>query len=172
MLKYEANSRKGETVRRVILIIALVSSLALFTFGCSNTGIFTSSTDASAKILRQTKLSTEYQLFQLEIALPANSDMPIILELENGDKVDGYFYVEKGADNITFDIKALSTIYTSVLSTMPDDTPVSDRFSFTASAAMGKSYILTLANTGDAKSTVYFEVIYPGDSPIFTPLNK
>jgi hypothetical protein len=166
-------------VRRVILIAALVSTLALLTFGCSSasSNIFKSSTDASAKILRQTKLSTQYQLFQLEITLPASSEMPIILELANGDKVDGYFYVVKGDDSLAFDISANNTMmYKSDFKSLPTDTPVSDRFSFTATTALGKSYLINLVNTSNSssntKSTVYFEVIYPGDNPIFTPLKK
>jgi len=162
-------------MRRAILIVMLIS-LTVFTYGCSGINIFSNSA-ASSKILRESKIGTKYQMYQIEVSLSAGGALPIILELADGDKVDGYFYVEKGDDSVAFDITTGATaVYKSDFKNLPTDTPVSDRFSFNASMAQGGSYVLKLSNTSDAakksKSTIFFEVIYPGTDPIFTPITK
>jgi len=102
-------------------------------------------------------------MYQLEVTLSSGGELPIILEMADGDTADGYFYVEKGDDNIAFNIKANDEMYKSSFKNLPSDAPVSDRFSFTASSDEGISYIMTLSNlngaNSDAKSTVFFEVI-------------
>ena len=150
-------------MRRVIITFVLISSL-IFTFSCSKIEkVFSSSSSARAVILRQSSIGTDCQMYQLEVTLSSGGELPIILEMADGDTADGYFYVEKGDDNIAFNIKANDEMYKSSFKNLPSDAPVSDRFSFTASSDEGISYIMTLSNlngaNSDAKSTVFFEVI-------------
>ena len=113
-------------------------------------------------------------MYQLEITLTSGGKMPVILELANGDKVDGYYYVESGDINVGFQITANSKIYESQLTTLPEETPVSDRFSFTATQAQGIAYTLEFRNLNDVtaktKTTIFMEIIYPGSSPVWTPI--
>lgn len=136
--------------------------------------VFSKSGTATVKILRNTPLTTEWQMYQLEVTLTSGGKMPIILELANGDKVDGYFYVESGDTNVGFQITANSKLYESPLTGLPAETPVSDRFSFTATQAQGIAYTLEFRNSNDVtaktKTTVFMEIIYPGSSPPWAPI--
>ena len=161
-------------MRRVIISIVLISLLIL-TFSCSKIdNVFSNSSSARAVILRQSSIGYDCQMYQLEVTLSPGGELPIILEMADGETADGYFYVEKGDDNIAFNIRANDDIYDSDFEDLPADTPVSDRFSFTATSDEGISYVMTLSNISesddDAKSTIFFEIIYEGTSPIFTPL--
>jgi hypothetical protein len=159
-------------MRKVICLTVMIA-LAMASISCSNMNIFSKSDTATTKILRNEKLASDWQMYQLEITIPCGKEMPIILELANGDKVDGYYYVESGDTNIGFQITANSKIYESNLTNSPAETPVSDRFSFTASQVQGLYYVMCLNNKSDdaakTKSTVFLEMIYPGSSPVWTP---
>jgi hypothetical protein len=115
-------------------------------------------------------------MYQLEVTLPAGTSIPIILNIEEGDSVGGYFYLVRGDESLAFKITGKSTFYRSDFTDLSADTPVSDRFSFTASEEQGVTYTMELSNTDDSdkntKSVVFLEVIYAGDSPIFTPLGS
>jgi len=165
---------------KLILFWFIIPVFAFLT-GCSNLDLISNSTSAKSKILREstireTALGTNYKLYQLEITLNAGTELPIILYLANGAKVDGFFYLESGDDNISFSISGNSTFYTSDFKNLSKDTSVSDRFSFTASTAQGLSYMLSLKNTNDpekkTRSVIFLEVIYPGTEPLFIPLSK
>jgi len=162
-------------MRKFILTVILFS-LTVLTLGCSGANIFSDNDSGRSKILRQSMIAANYQMYQLEVTLNSGGELPIILELSDGGKAEGYFYVESGDDNITFDIVAANDIYRSDFEDLPKDVPVSDRFSFTASTTQGRSYVMTLRNTSDvemkSKSTIFFEVLYSGNRPIFTPLTK
>lgn len=153
------------TTAIILLVVALT--------GCSTA---TSSGSSKPKILRTAELGGKYQMYQLEITLTSGEQFPIILQLNNGDKVDGYYYLESGDRNIAFQVTAASPIYISDLKNLGTDETVSDRFSFTASQAQGTGYTLTLSNTSDktakTKSTIFMELIYPGTAPLFSPLTQ
>jgi hypothetical protein len=158
-------------MRKLFLIISLISILALT--GCS---VFTgrSSATPKPKILRQTELAGKWRMYQIEVTLTSGTELPLIIQLADGDKADGYFYVEKGDNNIAFQIAGISQIYQSDFKNIPTGQPASDRFSFTATQAQGLSYELTLSNntasSQKSSTTVFLEVICPGNGPIFTPL--
>jgi hypothetical protein len=156
----------------IVAISCIAMLAALFTSGCS---ALSSTSEASAKILRQSPIGAKWQMYQLQLTVPAGSNIPVVLELAEGSQVDGYFYVESGDNSIDFTITGLSQMYKSTLTNMPTGTPVSDRFSFTASqAAQGLSYNLTFTNnnaaTSKTKSTIFLEVMYPGDGPLLVPM--
>jgi hypothetical protein len=106
---------------------------------------------------------------QLEINL--NAEVPIVLKLKDGDKVDGYFYLESG-DTVGFNISGNSIFYTS----KPDAETTriaSDRFSFTAAQEQGIAYSLTLSANPAARSgdtIVFLEIIYPVTGTLFVPI--
>jgi|PlaIllAssembly_1097288.scaffolds.fasta_scaffold337029_1 hypothetical protein len=159
---------------RKVIYLTLAIALLTLSLGCSSVNIFSKSETATVKILRNTPLAAEWQMYQLEITLTSGGKMPVILELANGDKVDGYYYVESGDINVGFQITANSKIYESQLTTLPEETPVSDRFSFTATQAQGIAYTLEFRNLNDVtaktKTTIFMEIIYPGSSPVWTPI--
>ena len=161
-------------MRKIIYPVVLIIIFLSGSLGCSNLKVLNGPGTAAVKILRNTALQNEWQIYQLEVTIPAAGKMPIVLDLDNGDEVDGYFYVTSGDTDINFRITADSEIYNSVLTNLHEDVPVSDRFSFTASAVQGRTYTLTLYNDADleakTKSVLYMELICPAESPIFTPL--
>jgi hypothetical protein len=159
---------------RKVIYLTLVVVLLTLSLGCSNINVFSKSGNATVKIIRNTPLTTEWQMYQLEVTLTSGGKMPIILELANGDKVDGYYYVESGDANVGFQITANSKLYESSLTSLQGETPVSDRFSFTATQAQGIAYTLEFRNSNDVtaktQTTIFLEIIYPGSSPVWTPL--
>jgi hypothetical protein len=166
-------------MRKLFLIISLISILALA--GCSvfnggSTNGTTTTTPPSPKILRQTQLAGKYQMYQIEVTLKAGAELPLIIKLQNGEKADGYFYVEKGGDSIDFQITGNSQVYQSDMKNIPSGQAASDRFAFTATQAQGLYYELTLRNTASSgqntSSTIFVEVIYSGSEPISAPLGK
>lgn len=157
---------------RKTLFAAAIAFLIVALTSCSS---ISGTTSSQPKILRSTDLAGKYEMYQLEITLNAGEQVPIILQLAAGDSVDGYYYLESGDSHIAFQItNAGSTVYTSNLKNLDAGKTISDRFSFTAPAEAG--YTLTLSNTSDTtaktKSTVFMELIYPGSTQLFSPLNK
>jgi hypothetical protein len=160
-------------MRRITYPLAILMVIILtLTTSCS---LVTGSAKSSVKILRQSAIGTKWHMYQLELTLVAGGEMPVIIKLANGDVADGYYYVEKGDTNIAFQIAGSSPVYKSDLTNLTKDRPVSDRFTFTATQAQGTSYTITLRNpsytTAKTKTTVFLEIIYPGDSPVFEPMN-
>ncbi len=158
-------------IKKVICILVILSLIGVL--GCSLTSRTTSpSAPASVKPLREAEIGKVWTMRQMEIAV--ENEIPLTLILKEGDRVDGYFYLEKG-DNIGFSISGNSLIYTS----KPPDTETtrvtSDRFSFTASHSQGIAYILTLnasANVSGKKggTTVFMEIIYPSTGSLSIPI--
>lgn len=159
-------------MRKLLVSIVLVVMLALT--GCS--AFSGGSAQPAPKIIRQTSLAGKYQMYQIEVTLKAGAELPIILQLQNGEKADGYFYVEKGASTIAFEVSGTSQVYASDMKAIPSGETASDRFSFTASQAQGLFYEITLRNTASTEQktsvTVFLEIIYPGDEPVSIPLTK
>jgi hypothetical protein len=153
---------------RILLILTLVLLISLL-FGCFSTT--KEQPVGKHEIIRQAVLGTKWQMYQLRIDLDAGSEFDILLILADGDKVDGFFYPEKGS-GVTFQIKTGSTIiYKLEPPGVATGGMASDRFSFTASQAQGASYILNLRNgSSDKRVTTFVEVIYPSTGSIYIPL--
>jgi len=156
-------------MRKIFYATALITIIIglVLSSGCS-----TVTGNASTKILRQTSLNPNWQVYQIEVTVSAGKQLPIILQLNNGDKVDGYYYVEKGDTGIGFTIRGNTQFFESNTTTMSGKTPVSDRFSFTATPDQGSAYTVNLTDTATSKtnSTVFLELIYPGTGAPFIPI--
>jgi hypothetical protein len=109
---------------------------------------------------------------QVRLEIPSGAELPLLLKLADGDKVDGYFNLEAGA-KLEFSISGNSQLYKSAVQEAASGKTISDRFSFTASQAQGNMYVLTFRN-GDKKegASVFLEVISPISAPIFVPLES
>lgn len=158
-----------------ILAIAIALSVALL--GCSQIPDLTrQSSPASTKIVREAKLGSSWEMRQISFEVAAGEKLPILLKLSDGDRVDGYFYLEKGR-NVDFQVMANSLVYKSQ---SPGNAPAgitSDRFSFIASQAQGSSYSLIFSNPApstdkEAKVAVFLEVVYPASGSIFNLLGN
>ena len=147
------------------MILSLVSIL-----GCEEISRLTQeptqeSTPSNLKILKAVELGSEWEMKQIRFDVGAEGEVLILLKLSDGDKVDGYFYLEKG-DNIDFSITGKTLIFKS---------EVQDRFSFIASQAQGDTYTLSFHNAADEDDkqttvTVFLEVIYPIGGSIYVPV--
>ncbi|MBI2830790.1 MAG: hypothetical protein HYX79_00840 [Chloroflexi bacterium] len=160
----------GKRIFTLLIVIAL-----LFSAGCSNLPTIGSQSSSSGKfeIVRKSQLGTKWQMYQLKIEV-GNTEMPVILKLADGDRVDGYFYTEKG-DNVAFRVTGNSQVYDSVPQGAASVTGgvASDRFAFSASQGQGSTYSMTFRGTSGDKNqkvTVFMEVILPVAGSIFTPL--
>jgi len=153
-------------------IIAIIMALSLVgTMGCTIAAKTTGSSSASVKTLREAKIGRDWVTKQMEITL--GKELPIVLKLTSGDKVDGYFYLEKG-DDVDFNITGNSLIYTSQPKEANNPRIPSDRFSFTASTSQGLAYTLTLSNPTStseqpSKLVIFLEIIYPATASVFVP---
>jgi len=160
-----------------VLIATIALSLILIV-GCAEVsdlteGLTNKSSEQSLEIIREAKLGTSWQMNQMGIELAADDEVSILMKLANGDKVDGYFYLEKGKD-IDFQIIGDSLIHElQVRNSGESVEPTSDRFSFVADDTQGDAYTLTFRNAGDAeqaKVKIFLEVIFPIDASLFVPI--
>jgi len=147
------------------LIAAVLLSL-VGVLGCTSAA--TTKTPASVKSIREAEIATAWTMQQMEISV--KSEVTIILNLANGDKVDGYFYIESGT-SINFTITGNSLIYQSPVTAQGTQ---SDRFSFTAGLAQGVAYTLRFTPMANgtqqpADSTIFLELIYPATGEIYVP---
>ena len=97
-----------------------------------------------------------------------------MLRLAEGDKVDGYYYLEKG-NNIGFKITGNSLVFESKTQSAKGQKISSDRFSFVANKEQGIAYSLILTASNDADkgrdgTTVFMEIIYPASASVFVPI--
>jgi len=159
--------------RKILCLILAISLIGVT--GCSLVSKATQTTTAapaSVRAVREAVISKVWKMKQMEIDL--QKEVSIMLELKDGDKVEGYFYLLKG-DNMNFSIAGISPMYASKPPDATTTRVTSDRFSFTASQAQGVTYKLTLnAGTGtDGKSsetTVFLELIYPVTGSLYVPI--
>lgn len=112
----------------------------------------------------------------MSLRLDADKELPILIKLADGDRVDGYFYLEKG-NNVDFQVMANSLVYKPQPQSAAAGGMSGDRFAFTASTAQGSSYTLTFRNAAPAKEkqagvTVFLELIYPSTGAVFTRLDE
>jgi hypothetical protein len=158
-------------IKKIICILVILSLAGIL--GCS----LTSRTEAppapsSVKTIREANIASEWAVKQLEINL--ESEISIMLRLAEGDKVDGYYYLEKG-NNIGFKITGNSLVFESKTQGTKGQNINSDRFSFIASKEQGIAYSLTLTTPNDADkgrdgTTVFMEIIYPASASVFVPI--
>jgi hypothetical protein len=122
----------------------------------------------------------KWKIYHLRLELEGNAVFTIDMNLNNGDKVDCWYKIEKPktGGNVDFQIKAgTSVIYSSVTTSATAVGNTSDRLTFTASQANGTSYRLIVHNNlldKDSKETIFTEIIYPAkdssEDTIFIPL--
>ena len=155
-------------MKRIVIAILILSLVAIP--GCEEISRLTQEPTSTPsppnlKILKSVELSSEWEMKQIIFDVGAEDEVAILLKLSDGDKVDGFFYLEKGED-IDFRITGKGLLYQSA---------VQDRFSFTASQAQGDTYTLTFHNPADdddkpAKVAIFLEVIYPIDGSVYVPV--
>ncbi|MFC1952353.1 hypothetical protein ACFLV8_01770 [Chloroflexota bacterium] len=163
-----------------VILTAIVVILALSTTGCSELSDLSQTlkdkpSDASFEILREAELESKWKVTQMRIEIGASDEFSILSKLTDGDKVEGYFYLEEG-DDVDFRIEGSSLIYQSGV----EDNEVigatsSDRFSFDATQTQGTTYTLTFRNPansseGKSKIALFIEIIYPVTSYTFLPI--
>lgn len=151
------------------VLLLLLPLLVVVSLGCQV------SSSKSPATVRGAELAGEWRMDQLLVSLEAGDESLVLLRLNYGDKVDGYFFIEKGSA-INFQIAGNSLIYES--SAKDEEAPskvTSDRFSFVASQGQGNTYTLTLRNPAEdeqTKAIVFLEVIYPIGGTLFLAIER
>lgn len=152
------------------LTLVLILLTSLFT-GCSISSKATAS--GQYEIVRKATLGGKWQMYQIRIKLDSGGAYDLdLLNLANEDKVDGYFYPEKGS-GASLQIKAGdNVIYQAVPTGVLAGGTLSDRFSFSASQPAGTAYVLNFTNGGTEKNiSVFVELIYPVTCSIRGPID-
>jgi len=156
--------------RRILFAAISVMLLLTLVTGCSS--LPGSAAKTKHEILRKSILGNEWQMYQIRLTLPSGAEYPVLLKLAEGDKADGYFYLEKGT-NVDFTIDADSQVYKSAnLSSGSTQGVSSDRFSFVASKSQGSTYSLQFSNPANLKAPVviFLNVIYSVNGELYVPL--
>lgn len=153
--------------RKVVVILSILA-LAL-TAGCTNKTISNvpPSPTANLSMLRKANLASKWQMNQIQVDVDPAGDLPLLVKVNQGDKVDGYFYILNG-DSVAFSISGNSSFYQST----PDASGKisSDRFSFTGTTDQGNTYSLDFKNTSGQKVSVFLELIFPATGSVFIPI--
>ena len=163
---------------RIIITAVIVLSL-LSLPGCAElSGLTQNLTDDSSQpgfeIIKEAQITPKWEMNQISIVLGAGDELSLLLQIDDGDRVDGYFYLEKG-DDVSFEIKGTSLIYQSGAGTNPDEEETgSDRFSFIGTQPQGNTYTMTFRNpaaeTEQTEITVFVEIIFPATGEMFFPV--
>ena len=161
---------KGEVKAMVRKIVVLLSILVLaVTAGCTSKVSSNVPATPAANLTMQRKalLASKWQMYQMQVDVDPAGDLPLAIKVNQGDKVDGYFYVISG-DSVGFSITGNTTVYQSA----PDGTGriTSDRFAFTSTTDQGNYYSLDFKNTSGQKVSVYLEMIFPSTGGVFKPV--
>lgn len=165
-------------IKRILIAVMVLSLVSIL--GCTEISSLTqkrSSTSPveSLKILKAVELSSKWEMKQMRFKIAVGDELLILLKLSDGDKVDGYFYLEKG-DNINFHISGETLVYKSEVQNVTARRGISsDRFSVVANQAQGNLYTLAFHNTADngelqTPVTVFLEIIYPISGSVYVPL--
>jgi len=157
-------------VNKKILITVFAFILVLVLLPACGGDKETSAPTGKYEIIRRAVLGGKWQMYQFRLKLPLNGEFDIdLLDLMEGDRVDGYFYPEKST-GVSLEITAGTNM---IYSSMPSNGGTSyDRFSFSASQPSGMAYVLLFKNVGtDKEISVFVEVIYPATARIRGPLD-
>ena len=167
-------------LKRIIIAIMLLS--LVFAIGCEEISSLTggqtqTSSGQNLKILKAVELGSEWEMKQMNFKVGADEEVLILLKLSAGDKVDGYFYLEKG-EATGFSITGKNLLYKSAIPVGADSKGItSDRFSFAATQVEGDTYTLTFRNPTDDDApqttvSVFLEVIYPVSGSVYVPVDS
>jgi hypothetical protein len=161
---------KGEVKAMVRKVVVILSILVLaVTAGCNSkpSSNVPPSPTANLSMLRKANLASKWQMNQIQVDVDSAGDLPLLVKVNQGDKVDGYFYIQSG-DSIAFSISGNSTVYQSG----PDASGkiTSDRFSFTSTTDQGNTYSLDFKNNSGQKVSIFLELIFPNTGSVFIPI--
>ncbi len=151
------------------LILVLVAAVSV---GCSGNGSKNTTPKGKYEILRKAVLGNTWQMYQIRVTLESGSDFDIdLLDLGGTDKVDGYFYPEKGV-GASLEISAGTNIlYKADTTTVALGGTLSDRFSFTANQPTGTAYVIAFHNGGTDTVNIFVELIFPKTGSIRGPID-
>lgn len=157
-------------------LAAVVLSVMLITACSTGSGVVGGSAKPTPKTIREASLSAKWQLRHITIELAPGQQMPVGLKLADGDRVDGYFYQEKGNAPIDFEVSGTSVVYRTTPAGAIVPGVSSDRFFFVASQAQGNFYYLMFKNVTPAadkaeKAIIFLELLYPSTGSVYTLLN-
>jgi hypothetical protein len=155
-------------IKKVLASIIILS--LLFTFACDIGSTPTPTPTTASEIVNTVQLASEWEMNQMRIVVNEEDEMSLLLKLDSGDDVDGYFYLEDG-EHVNFEITGNSRIYVSKSEDKYGQI-TSDRFNFTASQAQGTTYSLTFENNTDSPVTVFLEIIYPDTASMYVPVTS
>ncbi len=160
-------------IKNILTAVMVLSLIAVL--GCSEIEDFIQpSSPSGPDIVRRAQLGEQWQMDQTRVHVAVGDESLVLLRLDGGGRVDGYFYLEKGED-IEFKITGISLVYESEAIDTEDSARItSDRFSFVADQTQGTMYTLTFRNPTDdeqAKATVFLEVVYPVSGSLFFPIS-
>ena len=163
--------KRNKFFTALILVIILVL-LVPASVGCSGSSNKNSTPTGKYEILRKAILGNTWQMYQIRITLESGSDFDIdLLDLGGTDKVDGYFYPEKGV-GASLEISAGTNIlYKADTTTVALGGTLSDRFSFQANLPTGTAYVVAFHNGGTDTVNIFLELIYPKTGSIRGPID-
>lgn len=160
------------------IITAVIVLSLLLAAGCTDFSDLTQdlaekSSPPGFEIIREAQIAPEWEMNQIRIVIGAGDEFSTLLQLAEGNRVDGYFFLEK-SDNVSFEIRGTSLIYQSADGTDSEAGVSSDRFSFIATPPQGNTYTLTFRNPAtepeETVVAVFMELIFPASGAMFFPI--